>query len=275
MCNLLGLLFSAGILNTSQNFYRSQLFLVLSPFNYLIVFWQRSAGHTGSLQDIWRQILDESRKSEISCTSTWYVSRRQLQALRPSRGARDNPKYCAEISPAQDQEQEQEQEQDAAFGQGFAAHECSFTTSEGTITITTTTTTASVATAAAATTRRRLVMLRFVPLRLGWANCSSSSSGTWHHRALGPRHVAAACQVDLHIPFWRIPRHAPKASASGKMRRRNHPKVEVSPQSAAAGDQFKTQFHGRYGLHLDEGRGNLNINNSNNKRSHTMVVDLL
>lgn len=186
------------------------------------------------------------------------MSRRQLQGLRPSRGARDNPNYCAEISPAQDQEQD-------------AAHECSFTTSEGTITITTTTTTASAATAAAATTRRRLVMLRFVPLLLGWANCSSS--GTWHHMALGPRHVAAACQVDLHIPFWRIPRHAPKASASGKMRRRNHPKVEVSPQSAAAGDQFKTQFHGRYGLHLDEGRGNLN--NNNNKRSHTMVVDLL
>lgn len=197
----------------------------------------------------------------------WYVSRRQLQGLRPSRGARDNPNYCAEISPAQDQEQ------DAASGQGFLAHECSFTTSEGTITITTTTASAGAATAATATTRRRLVMLRFVPLLLGWANCSSSS--TWHHMALGTRHVAAACQVDLHIPFWRIPRHAPKASASGKMRRRNHPKVEVSPQSAAAGDQFKTQFHGRYGLHLDEGRGNLNNNNSNNNRSHTMVVDLL
>lgn len=96
-----------------------------------------------------------------------------------------------------------------------------------------------------------------------------------HMASQGTRHVAAACQVVLHIPFWRIPRHAPKASASGKMRRRNHPKVEVSPQSAAAGDQYKTQFHGRYGLHLDEGRGNLNNNNSNNKRSHTMVVDLL
>lgn len=115
-------------------------------------------------------------KSEISCTSTWYVSRRQLQGLRPSRGARDNPNYCAEISPAQDQEQEQ----DAASGQGFFAYECSFTTSEGTITITTTTTTASAATAAAATTRRRLVMLRFVPLLLGWANCNSSSGSTWH-----------------------------------------------------------------------------------------------
>lgn len=127
------------------------------------------------------------------------MSRRQLQGLRPSRGARDNPNYCAEISPAQDQEQEQEQ--DAGSGQGFLAHECSFTTSEGTITITTTTTTASAATAATATTRRRLVMLRFVPLLLGWANCSSSSGGTWHHRALGTRHVADACQVDLHIPF--------------------------------------------------------------------------
>lgn len=173
------------------------------------------------------------------------MSRRQLRALRLSRGARDNPQCCAEISPAQDQEQ------DAASGQGFVAHECSFTTSEGTIT--TTTTTASAATAATATTRRRLCVPFRSSISFGVGQLQQRQQQKRRHMAShGTRHVAAACQVDLHIPFWRIPRHAPKASASasGKMRRRSHPKVEVSPQSAAAADQFIIQFHGRYGLHL-------------------------